>query len=407
MTLSSPYSRAVAWVVWMLASLFYAYQYILRVMPSIMIHEIMDQFQFTAVTFGQFTGIYYLGYSLLHLPMGIFFDRYGPRKTMTFSLLLTVLGLMPILFSDYWLYPVLGRLLIGIGSSAAILGVFKVIRMAFNEALFPRMLSLSVTIGLLGAIYGAGPVSYMQDIFGYKAMIKLFAVCGLALAGLTYWMVPSMSSPVQTGVFFNIREVLTNKKVVGSCLFAGLMVGPLEGFADVWGAVFLREVYGIDGAKAAGFSSLIFMGMCFGSPLLSFIADKMKSYLGAIIMAGALMSLCFGLLLSYALSPSSMSVSFVVVGICSAYQILAIYKVSTYVREEVAGLATAVANMIIMTFGYVFHAVIGTVVNALGGPASAQALSYGVSVIPLALCLGTLGFIFLISLERTSHRQKS
>ena len=62
------------------------------------------------------------------------------------------------------------------------------------------------------------------------------------------------------------------------------------------------------------------------------------------------------------------------VGICCAYQILAIYKASTYVREEVAGLTTAVANMIIMIFGYAFHATIGAVVNAMGGPNNSKAL---------------------------------
>ena len=69
------YPRIVAWSIWMAASLFYAYQYILRVMPNIMMNDITQQFNIDATAFGQFSGIYYLGYSLMHLPIGIMLDR--------------------------------------------------------------------------------------------------------------------------------------------------------------------------------------------------------------------------------------------------------------------------------------------------------------------------------------------
>ena len=87
--------RAIAWMVWIIASVFYAYQYILRVMPNIMLDDIMQQFQIGAATFGQFSGVYYIGYSAMHLPIGIMLDRFGPRKTMTGCILLTVIGLLP------------------------------------------------------------------------------------------------------------------------------------------------------------------------------------------------------------------------------------------------------------------------------------------------------------------------
>lgn len=139
--------------------------------------------------------------------------------------------------------------------------------------------------------------------------------------------------------------------------------------------------------------------MCFGSPVLSFVADKVGSYLGTVIGAGLLMAIGFTALLGWHVPTSSLALIFVTIGVCCAYQILAIYKVSTYVRAEVAGLTTAVANMIIMTFGYIFHAVIGGVVDRLGGVHVSKALWCGVGVIPLALCLGSLGF-FLLALKR-------
>lgn len=392
-------SRKIAWMVWVVASVFYAYQYIIRVMPNIMLDDIMQQFNISAATFGQFSGFYYIGYSLVHIPVGILLDRFGPRKVMTSCILLTVAGLTPLLFANHWVYPIAGRFVIGVGSSAAILGVFKIVRMTFSEARFARMLSLSVTIGLLGAIYGGGPVSYMRELFGYSSVVQGMAIGGIILALLTYWIVPDMKREPAGAVTANIKEVLTNPKVIWTCIFAGLMVGPLEGFADVWGTVFLKQVYDMEVTAAASFASLIFIGMCFGGPVLSFVAEKVGTA-ATIITAGICMAVSFVLLLSGSASSGAISVGFVVVGVASAYQILAIFKASTYVREEVAGLTTAVANMIIMIFGYAFHSSIGFVVNAMGGTAQTSALVIGVAVIPAALFIGTCGFIALFINDR-------
>lgn len=387
--------RPLVWIVWLLASIFYAYQYILRVMPNILLEDIMLQFRIDAATFGQFSGVYYIGYSLMHLPIGIFLDRFGPKQVMTGCILLTVLGLTPLIFANHWAYPIAGRFVIGMGSSAAILGLFKIIRMTFSEQLFPRMLSISVMIGLLGAIYGGGPVSYLCEILGYEKVVEFFAFAGLALAVTTYWVVPKMAATSQTSIRADIKEVLTNKRVLMTCFFAGCMVGPLEGFADVWGTAFLKQVYGFEGTLAASLPSMIFVGMCFGSPVLSLIADKCGSYQGTIIGAGLAMALSFVLLLLFPLSATAISANFILVGVCCAYQILAIYKASTYVREQVAGLTTAVANMIIMIFGYAFHSIIGSVVKAFGGAGAPEALSCGIAVIPVFLAIGTAGFTYL------------
>lgn len=400
--MSSIFSRSnmLVWTMWLVASIFYAYQYILRVLPNIMLEDIMSQFNIGAGIFGQFSGVYYIGYSLMHLPIGIMLDRYGPKKIITICVLMTVVGMSPLIYSSYWVYPVLGRALIGMGSSAAILGLFKIIRMIFNEKNFPRMLSLSVTIGLIGAIYGGGPISYMRETLGFVNVIYILMIAGIVLAFITYFSLPDVQESQSTSVMSDVREVMTNKKVVLSCIFAGLMVGPLEGFADVWGTVFLKQVYGYESTLAASFPSMIFIGMCFGAPILSYIAEKIGNYLMTVVGAGFIMSLCFMTLLFGHLPSEGISLNFLIVGLCCAYQILAIYKASTYVREQVAGLTTAVANMIIMIFGYAFHTVIGGVVTYIGGPVTSQALVYGISVIPIALTLGATGFLYLYTLEK-------
>ena len=392
-------SRSMAWMVWMIASIFYAYQYILRVMPNIMMEDITQQFNMDSAVYGQYSGVYYLGYTAMHLPIAIMLDRFGPRRVMTGCMLLTAIGMLPIIFTDYWVYPIVGRALIGMGSSAAILGAFKVIRMGFKEERFTRMLSLAVTIGLLGAIYGGGPVNYMNETLGYQTVVQIFVIMGVILAGLTYFMVPNIPANPRP-IMADVREVIMNPKVIALCLFAGMMVGPMEGFADVWGSEFLKKFYGFEPEVASYLPSMIYVGMCFGAPFLSLIAEKSRQYLGTIVGAGVVMTAIFMALIAGVMTATSITVCFVIVGVCCAYQIIAIYKASTFVPDHVSGLTTAVANMIIMSFGYGFNTAIGLVVHAYEGVNPALAYGYGISVIPIVAAMGTIGCGVLAYRER-------
>ncbi len=393
------------WVMWFLSSIFYAYQYILRVLPNIIMPELMSKFHIDAAVFGQFSGLYYLGYVGMHIPVGLLLDRVGPRIVMTVSVLCTVLGILPLIFCDVWIYPTLGRVLIGMGSSGAILGVFKVIRMGFPENHFTRMLGISVTIGLLGAIYGGQPVQYLLQSWGWEATLEMIGLAGLVLAAAIYFALPAQdaSTENQGNIWSDLKTLCSNGKVLLVCLFGGLMVGPLEGFTDAWGTSFLKTVYDMSEGVAAGMPSFMFVGMCFGAPVICYLAEKMGSYFAMILFCAVLMAAAFIYLL-FGHPPSSiLPALFSVVGALCAYQIIVIYKATTYVPERLAAVTNAVANMIIMSFGYFFHATIGGVMTYFwtgemlaGNPwYSTQVYVYGLSVIPVTLLIAAVGYMVL------------
>ncbi len=394
-----------AWSMWAVASLFYAYQYVLRVLPNIIMPDLLTHFNTSAVEFGQFAGLYYIGYAGAHIPLGIWLDRKGPKVVIPICILLTVVGIVPLLISDTIAAANIGRFLMGIGSSGAILGAFKVIRLGFPESHFNRMLGLCVTVGLVGALYGGLPVKHLLETTHWQTIVLYFCWIGGGLALLAKLAIPANHQPVvaSTNVLTDVFLVLKNKHVLMVCLCSGLMVGPLEGFADVWGAGFLQSLYQIPPANAAGITSLMFLGMCFGAPGLTYLADRLGSHLKVIIVSGIFMTVVFAAMLMGFGTPQTLSILLTAVGVCCAYQIIAIYVASTFVIERLVGLTTAVANMIIMMFGYVFHTSIGLLMgdHQQAGNFSPEQYQVGLSVIPICLGIAVVGFIIQSAIKKT------
>jgi predicted MFS family arabinose efflux permease len=391
------------WWVWAVVTFFYAYQYVLRVVPSVLISDITHKFSLSPEKFGQFSGVYYLGYSLAHVPIGAALDRIGPKRIVPIFILMTVAGLLPLIFAKIWIFPVLGRTLMGIGSSGAILSVFKVIRSVFDEKRFSQILSYSVTVGLIGAIYGGGPVHILRSHWGFEGVVASLVIIGLILCILAFYFIPnSQNSRRATSIIEDLSVVLGNREVVFLCILAGLMVGPLEGFADIWGAQFLKKYYGLEAGLAATLPSFIFLGMCFGGPILCYVAERRNRHFETVLASAVIMAGSFIAMLLVQIPTSVLTGLFLMVGVCCAYQILVIYKVSTLVGPELTGMASAVANMIIMIFGYVFHSVIGQIVGTLGGFEDTRALSIGIMVIPIALVMSIVGVTFYLFSKRTN-----
>jgi predicted MFS family arabinose efflux permease len=391
-----PVSRSVAWSAWAVASAFYAWQYVLRVMPNIMLPDLQKQFHMDAALFGQFSGAWYLGYCLMHLPTGLLLDRYGPRRVMPVCILLTSLGILPVAVSTSPALAVAGRFLVGVGSSAAILGAFRIIRAGFREQQFSSVLSLCVTVGLAGALWGGVPVSLLCQSFGYTAVTGAGALTGCVLALLAWWLTPVVPDAAETGVspWHSVRQVLAHPRVMGISLLAGLMVGPLEGFSDAWGSEFLVQVCGFSYPTAHTLTSLVYVGMGLAPLLVAWTSRRGFCPFRTIAVMGVVMAAVFALLVSGKAGLKTATAGLFLTGFCCSYQILAVVQAARQVLGHLASLATAVANMVIMSFGYFFHSAIGLIVHMPVHSSPRQALLWGVSLIPFTLIAGSAGFFW-------------
>lgn len=394
---------------WLCITLFYCYQYILRVLPNVILPDIMQNFNVSALDFGNFAGKYYIGYIAIHIPIGILFTRFGAKTILTLSIILTAIGLIPLIYFDSWQLALWGRILTGIGSGASAVGAIQIFRILYPVH-FTRVLGYMVFCGTITAVYVVHPLSTIIAEFGFANTIHALLYSGIALAFVTFVVMPKAAEEAShSNIWEDIKAVICNYKLLIASLFAGMMVGPLEGFADAWGSAFLVNIYDINKVVADKAVILILLGMCAGCIIIPFIADKFRCHIGISIISGIGMLICFILLITQLVSVNMLTYICFIIGIFSAYQIAMISKISTFVSEERSSLAASIANMCIMSFGWIFHNSIGFMLeyfNKSINNSTANTIAYSndsfvksMSIVPGLMSVAIIGLSTILFFE--------
>ena len=392
------------WIIWFCASLFYGYQYILRVIPSVLKNELINHFSFDTFLFGQFAGIYYLGYTLAHIPLGILLDKYGPKYILPFSIFLSFLGMLPVVFGHNWLLGIVGRFILGIGSSCAFIGLVKIVQLFFDKENFNSVLSYGAIFGLIGAVFSGAPIVYLMDFFNWKSIILLFIFLGVCLCFVLFMLLPETKQGNKEGnLLLNLKSVFQNKWILLIALGGGLMVGPIEGYADAWASESLEILYGFSKYGSSQSVSLIYFGFACGLAVLSFMS-KYIGTLRVIILSGIMMALSFLCILSAFLPAAGVVIGLFILGFFSAYQVSALYQSTLFAKSNQAGFTTSFVNTIFMLFGIFFHSFIAGGIQffafdmekpSIGLQYSQDIYQKGLMVIPLALLFGTIIFFYV------------
>ena len=399
--------KFISIMVWLCITMFYCYQYILRALPNIIMPDIMNKYSIGASEFSSFAGMYYVGYVVMHIPIGILLSRFGARNVLPMCIALTSVGLVPLAYFDSWIMVVIGRTITGIGSSAAIVGALQIFRIIYPDK-FSRMLGSMVCFGLITVVYSGPPIANVIAMIGIDATVGVLLYSGIALSVFAYILMPKSAGEIShSSIFIDIKATLGNPKIIIASMFAGCMVGPLEGFADAWGSLFMITVYGIEKSVADSITLSVFLGMCVGCIVLPYIADKTRMYYGITIASGIAMILCFIHIIGGKATVNTLYYACLVSGVFCAYQVVILSKISTFVSEERSGMAAAVSNMIIMAFGVVFHKFIGITLDWQWDDAlkdqmiqnvklySADAFVNSISIIPIAITIAVIGFIIM------------
>jgi MFS family permease len=369
-----------------------------------MMKEVMGQFNIDALHFGIMASFYYYGYAGAQIPVAILLDKYGARYIVFACALLCGIATLIFTYSQNYYLAVFSRFLIGVGSAVGFLGVSKVLSEWFPKEQYSRMVGFTFTIGLTGAIYGGKPISLLIEQYSWHKVALCLALISISIGVISGLLLKSPKETRNQGgekpfELANFTTILSSPIIWMLALSNLLMVGTLEGFADVWGVQYLMTAYNISKADAAGMTSLIFFGMLFGGPILAFLSQRIGNY-PVIALCGFGMSAAFALLLfSQEYNSYFLSSLFFVVGILCCYQVIVFAAGAELTSTGNLGVTIAFLNCINMLGGSFFHTIIGGVMDLFwAGELNGEGLrvyglfafKYALGLVPLSAAAGAI-----------------
>ncbi len=274
----------MAWVVWSLGALFFFYEFLLQIAPSVMSIDLRRDFALTATEFGLLTPFYFIAYASMQLPGGVLLDRFGPRKLLTIAAGFCAVGTLIFGTAQHFIFLELARFITGLGSAFAMLGALVLVANWFPTNRFASLHGLTLTIGMLGAVFGAAPMSLMVDHFQWRPSVMTLGIVGVVITVLIWCIVRDKPSyyvenhRAQSGTV-KIKDVL--RALVGilkhkhswiTAIYGIFMYAPTTALAW-WGPSFILSNFNTSNAEAAGINSLMFIGWCVGSPTFGGLSD--------------------------------------------------------------------------------------------------------------------------------------
>ncbi len=282
------FQSLIPWIVWGLGCLFYFYECLLQVSPSVMSNELMRDFSVTSHTLGILAGVYFYSYAVMQLPAGFLLDYFGPRRLLTIATLICALSTIAFGQTDNFYMACLARLMIGFGSAFAAVGTMKLAANWFPAQRFALLTGIMVTIGMMGAIGGETPLAILIEQYDWRNAMTIMGLFGLVLAVLIF-LIAKDSPQDQTNendatrnlaqssndrVFPRLIALLKNKQLWLIASFGGLMYMWTPVFCGLWGVPFLMTKLGMSKPAAANYISLVFVGWAIASPLWGLLSNR-------------------------------------------------------------------------------------------------------------------------------------
>ena len=416
--MSMPKNNCFPYVLWMFPLLFFTFQFILRLWPGLMMQQMMVQFSISTSQFGLIAAFYYYGYASMQIPVAILLDRYGARYVVFAFAILCGVATLLFTYTDNWYLACLSRFLVGAGSAVGFLGVSKVVSEWFPAQQYTKMIGLSFSVGLLGAIFGGKPVSVFIDTYDWHYVALTLALVSMLIGYGAYFILRANQNKKVDKLnnaslkLAHFKVLLCSPAIWLLALANLLMVGSLEGFSDVWGIPYLMKAYSISKGSAAQLISFVFFGMLFGGPLLALCSKKLGNYT-VIVLCGFGMAIAFAaLLLCKSYHWWYLACLFFSIGVMCCYQVLVFAAGANLVQSQYLGVTVAFLNCINMLGGSFFHTAIGKLIDMfwMGSLNHEGIKQYSLAAYQSALILipacAIFGAVLVCILGLTSHRKK-
>lgn len=158
-----------------------------RVSNGVIGPELVRDLGLTPETLGLTGGAFFLALTVMQIPVGMLFDKYGPRRTIGaltgFAVVGTVLQALAV--SPEALF--IARFVIGMGCAASFMGAVLLSSRWFAADRYTTVLSWIFALSNLGTLLGSTPLASASEAFGWRWALAGSGIV-TALIGLVFFL---------------------------------------------------------------------------------------------------------------------------------------------------------------------------------------------------------------------------
>lgn len=390
-----------AFLMCILAAVFYCYEYCLRVAPSVMREELMHAYNISDAGFGILAALYYWAYVPLQVPVGLLMDRFGPRRILTVACLLCALGTYLFAATDLLNVARFGRFIVGFGSAFAYVGMLKISSLWLPRKYFAMMAGLCTALGTIVAGSSAVLMTNCVSTIGWVQTSYWSAITGLVLTLILWLFIRDKSDQEITkhsrashegrSLTAELLEVVKVKQLFLNGIIGCLTYLPLTVFAEVWAVRFLETV-AMTKAQAAFGSSLVFWGFGIGAPIWGIISDWIHSRKKPLLIGSIVAAICCWIILYE--TPAIHLVTYILLfmsGFFASAQVVVFAIGNDICHPRLNGTTVSYTNFLVMLGGMVLQPLVGIFVHSFEVP-----LARALIILPAGLLLAMVLSMFLV-----------
>jgi len=375
------------WLIFGLLALAYLFVYFHRFALPVVTTDLDKAFHPSAKMMGVLGAVYFFCYAFMQFPSGLISDSLGPKKGVTFFLVIASFGSILFGMSPSIQMAILGRVLVGLGVSIVFIPTLKILSQWFRASEFAFMTAVLNAIGGVGILVATGILGLITGYLGWRLSFELIGILTVILAVLVWFIVcdrpqdmgwPSIAQIEKKGdvsssgsqpisLWEGLKRVLTEKYFWPVAIWFFFDCGIFFGFGALWIGPYLTHVYGIPKIEQGFVLTTIAFGMIIGSPLISFLSDRFFPSRKKILMLSSVGLVADILLLN--LFPKGLSTTMLVIlilffSMCSsAIVFVAFTTTKELFPVEIAGTSVGTLNLFPFLGGAVFNSLLGWVLD--------------------------------------------
>lgn len=370
----------LAWLVTLTAALFFFYEFIQLNLFNSIDTVLMRDFNLTAPKLGQLASMYFYANTLFLFPAGNLLDRYSTKRLILFTVALGTIGTLLFAMAHTYFLAAFGRFLVGIAAAFCFLGSVRIATRWFAPANMATVTGLIVMMAMLGGLVAQTPFAMLTLYLGsWRHAVYLDALLGVFIFIAIFCIVQDRPPDAQAdsahehaqlkslGLWQCIKLAALNPQNWLGGLYTSLLNSPIFLLGALWGIHYLTKVRNLSIVQASYATTMLFIGVIFGSPIFGFISDKIGRRVLPMII-GALLSLFVILYLMYAphLSLLSIMCLFFLIGFVTSTQVLSYPTVAELNPSYLTSTAVSITSMCIMASGFIFQPLFGWIMEHSG-----------------------------------------